>query len=135
MLTATIELRGFDEATQQVLEEVAQLALEVGAEQVRARLRERFLSEGRAYGEPWLPRKSGRERLPHRPLLFSSGRLRASFLEPHDPEHIEIIDATSDPQRPTLTFGSSVPYAPFHQWGTRHMPARTILTAEVLRGE
>jgi phage gpG-like protein len=135
MLNATLELRGFDEAIQEALRAAAQQALEIAAAQARERLRQRFASEGKLYGPGWLPRKSGNERLPHRPLLFSTGRLSNSFTERNDPEHLEILQEGTDPTRPTLLFGSCVPYAAFHQWGTTRMPARPILTAEVLGGE
>jgi phage gpG-like protein len=132
--TATLEFRGFDAAVTATLAAAGREALQLATRQVTGRIRDRLLSEGRLYGPGWLPRQARRERLPHRPLLFSTGRLRASFLEPGHPEHVEIIDADTDPTRPAVLLGSAVPYAAFHQWGAGNTPARSILTAEVLRG-
>jgi len=135
MLNANLELRGFNEAINEALQEANRQALQLAAAQIRDRLRQRFESEGRLFGMPWIPRKSGNERLPRRPLLFSTGRLKRSFIDPHDPEHLEIIEEGTDPTRPTLLLGSTVPYAAFHQRGTsRGLPARPILTAEILSG-
>ena len=118
MLNANLELRGFDEAIREALQEANRQALQLAAEQIRDRIRRRFASEGRLFGTPWIPRKSGNERLPRRPILFSSGRLQRSFIDPQDTEHLEIIEEGTDPTRPTLLLGSTVPYAAFHQWGT-----------------
>ena len=123
-LTLTTELTGFDQAWSSA---VAQGAAELGA-QLRSAVADQFLTEGRAYGTPWLPRKARQRHLSNRPLLFRSGRLLGSLLDADDPEHIEEIEGD------TFHFGSAVPYAAAHQWGTRNLPARPILTPEMLRG-
>ncbi len=74
-----------------------------------------------------LPRKSRSAQLSSAPLLFRTGRLHRSLTEP-GPEHIEEL---SEGQ---LLFGTRVPYAAGHQWGTVHLPARPVLTAEMLGG-
>jgi phage gpG-like protein len=119
-LTATIEFAGFTEAWRELLNlEIHRISAEL-----RRRIREQFQTEGAAYGDHWLERKRETRGSKNRPILFRTGRLKQSFLE--GPEHIEESDGT------TLAFGSRVPYAIFHQLGTRKMPARPILTPELL---
>jgi phage gpG-like protein len=119
-LTAEIEFTGFTEAWTEILNlEIHRISAEL-----KERVREQFQTEGAAYGQHWLERKRETRRSKNRPILFQTGRLKQSFLE--GPEHIEESDGT------TLTIGSRVPYAIFHQLGTRKMPARPILTAELL---
>ena len=50
-------------------------------------------------------------------LLVATGRLRASLVEP---------DAGNLESATELRLGTDVPYAHFHQYGTRNMPARQI---------
>jgi len=57
-------------------------------------------------------------RYPGAPILVRSGRLRDSLTNPNHPDAI----ATVTPQ--SLTYGTSVPYAAYHQLGTQRMPAR-----------
>jgi phage gpG-like protein len=120
-LTATIELTGFTEAWRELLN----LETQRISEELRQRIREQFLTEGAAYGQHWLERKRETRSSQGKPLLFRTGRLQRSFQQ-EGPDHIEESDGT------TLTFGSRVPYAIFHQIGTRNMPARPILTPELL---
>jgi phage gpG-like protein len=119
-LTAQIELKGFAEAWK----EIQALEIQRISEELRRRIREQFETEGAAYGDHWLERKRETRGSQGKPILFRTGRLKQSFLE--GPEHIEESDGQ------TLTFGSRVPYAIFHQLGTRKMPARPILTPELL---
>jgi phage gpG-like protein len=119
-LTATIEFDGFTEAWRELLN----LEIHRISEELRRRIRDQFQTEGAAYGDHWLERKGETRSSKNRPILFRTGRLKQSFLE--GPEHIEESDGTA------LLFGSRVPYAIFHQLGTRKMPARPILTPELL---
>jgi phage gpG-like protein len=119
-LTATIEFAGFTEAWRELLN----LEIHRISEELRRRIREQFLTQGEAYGQHWLERKRETRGSQGKPILFRTGRLKQSFLE--GPEHIEETHDTA------LLFGSRVPYAIFHQLGTRNMPARPILTAELL---
>jgi phage gpG-like protein len=119
-LTAEIEFTGFTEAWK----EIQALEIQRISQELRRRVQEQFLTEGQAYGQHWLERKRETRGSKNRPILFQTGRLRQSFLE--GPEHIEEAEGTA------LTFGSRVPYAIFHQLGTRRMPARPILTPELL---
>jgi len=105
-------------------------ALREIAEDFREMVAQQFASEGRAEQTPWPPRKlaggaararSARPRPADGPLLVRSGALRASLIGPSAPEHLEEAD-----QR-TLTLGSRLPYAMFHQTGTRRLPARPLL--------
>ena len=128
--TATLEVTGLDEAVAASIQALTQEALTEAAAELRHRLVLQFESEGSAYGARWLPRKARDKDLPHRPLLFRTGRLKRSFTDPESPDHREQIETEAD--RPSLLFASRVLYATFHQWGTRRMPARPILTPEIL---
>jgi phage gpG-like protein len=57
-------------------------------------------------------------RYPGAPILVRSGRLRNALTQPDHP------DAIADMQPDRLTFGTRIPYALYHQLGTRKMPAR-----------
>lgn len=127
------ELRGLDEALAACLHAATQEAINLGKEILTRNLTAQFLSEGLFSGAPWLPRHAWERTLPRRPLLFSTGRLRASFLDENSPDHVQVYEEDHY-GRPTLLFGSRVPYAPHHQWGTTHLPPRAILTETVLRG-
>jgi phage gpG-like protein len=120
--TASFELTNFDEALIAVIREATAEA----AAQLRAAVRDQFLTEGRAYDTPWLPRKTRRGQLPDNPILFRTGRLFRSLTDPSDPEHIEELTPEG------LLFGTAVGYAAYHQRGTRRMPARPILTPSML---
>jgi phage gpG-like protein len=128
--TAAFELTGLEEALGASIQAVTEQALTEAAGELRHRLLLQFESEGQAYGERWLPRKARDKSLPHRPLLFRTGRLKRSFTDQDSPDHIEQLETEAD--RPTLILASRVLYATFHQWGTRRMPARPILTEEML---
>jgi phage gpG-like protein len=103
----------------------------------REMLARQFASEGRAEGTPWAPRKSPlvgadgvRPRRGERrsPLLVRTGALRDSLARP-GAGHVEEMDAGS------LTLGTRLPYALFHQLGTRHMPARPIIVLSDARAQ
>ncbi|MBZ5545368.1 MAG: phage virion morphogenesis protein [Acidobacteriia bacterium] len=121
-------------------------ALQALADDFRAMIAEQFASEGRAEGTPWAPRKSPRVgaglappsatlaspflsagQAP--PLLVRTGALRDSLIGPSAPGHIEETDEAS------LTIGSRLPYAMFHQLGTRRMPARPMIVLTDARAE
>ncbi len=53
------------------------------------------------------------------PILKRSGALEKSITEPSDRYAINRIV-----NKMTLILGSSIPYGPHHQFGTKHMPAR-----------
>ncbi|PYV09102.1 MAG: hypothetical protein DMG23_11815 [Acidobacteria bacterium] len=70
---------------------------------------------------PLSPRYARRKqkRYPGRPVLQAGGRLRGSLVG----KSADTVEAL-EPGR--MKFGTSVPYAIFHQTGTRKMPARPI---------
>jgi phage gpG-like protein len=93
---------------------------------------EQFASEGRAQGTPWAPRKlpsslsrGGAKRRVVRastaPLLVRTGVLRDSLTRRGAAGHVEEMD------QQTLSVGSRLPYAIFHQLGTRRMSARPLI--------
>ena len=103
-------------------------AFEQIAEDFRESVARQFSTEGRAEGTPWLPRKrAGAVRLPRAqprgepPLLIHSGTLLRSLTVPGAPGSVEELAERS------LLLGTRVPYARYHQEGTRHLPARPII--------
>jgi phage gpG-like protein len=61
------------------------------------------------------------KRYPGRRILRLTGKLRSSLVKPGAEGNIEEITPTS------MTLGTSIPYAGFHQRGTRRMPARKVI--------
>jgi phage gpG-like protein len=117
-------------------------ALRAIADDFRETIAQQFASEGRAEGTPWPARKSSRgvgttrrvarTRRPDQigtPLLVRTGALRDSLIGPGAAAHVEENDGSS------LTLGSRLPYAMFHQVGTRHMPARPIIVLTDARSQ
>ena len=88
-------------------------ALRLIADDFREMVSEQFASEGRAGGTPWagLAPSTARRKRGGSSLLVSSGALLRSFSDSGAPGHLEEIDGQS------LTIGSSLPYALFHQTG------------------
>ena len=78
------------------------------------RIRETFLSEG---GGRWVPRQDD---LPH-PLLRKSGTLYSSLVRPGSRGNINVQTSHS------LEYGTDIPYADFHEFGTSRIPARPYL--------
>jgi phage gpG-like protein len=130
--THEIQFNGFDQQLTATLERLSHEALEQAAAELRRRELIHFLTEGAVYAPtPWKPRKPlGPLAKTHRPLLFQTGRLRASLTDETSADHIEEI--IPDRGTFTLIFGTRTPYAPFHQYGTRFIPARPLLTEEIL---
>ncbi len=86
--------------------------------QIEAR---QFATEG-GLGRPWPPLSPAyaawkAKHYPGAPILVRTGRLRAS-LTSRGGDHVEAIE----PQM--LKIGTAVPYARFHQTGTKRMPPR-----------
>lgn len=86
--------------------------------------RDNFRSRGASSGHPWMPLDDeyARWKLAHhgpKPPLVIDGRLfkEVTFLR-GPPNSIGKL---------TATFGTDLPYAKFHQAGTRDMPARKII--------
>lgn len=88
-------------------------------------LRDQFHTEGARFGEAWAalsPRYAAWKTLhfPGKTVLRRTDRLYASLT--HRPFAVERVHADS------AEFGTDVPYAIFHQRGTRFMPARPIIS-------
>ncbi len=85
------------------------------ADDFREMIREQFSTEGRAGDTPWAdlaPSTVGRGRRPGSSILYSTGALLQSLIDPAAFGHVEETDGQS------LTIGSSLPYALYHQTGT-----------------
>lgn len=84
---------------------------------------EQFASEGAAGGSKWEPLKEvyaefKEVRYPGKPILQATSDLVYSLTDS------EAFGAIVRPSENELILGTSVPYAIFHQRGTRNMPAR-----------
>lgn len=140
MLTATLELDAFNEqftvAVRDRIQETTRDALLLNAARLRGEVKEQFASEGRSGGSPWPPRRleSRIFNLKSRPLLQKSGLLLASLTEEFHPAHVERLDVDAR-GIPTLVFGTRVSYATWHQFGTRRLPQRQMLTPSMLGGK
>jgi phage gpG-like protein len=108
-----------------------QPALAAIADDFREMIAQQFASEGRAEGTPWPPLAPAtlRRRRGLTPILYQTGALLRSLSEPGATGHVEEIEDYS------LTLGSRLPYAVFHQTGTRRLPARPIIVLSGARSE
>jgi len=88
-------------------------ALRLIADDFRDMIAGQFASEGASGGTAWAPLAPStlRKRGAGSTILDSSGALLASLTDPDSADHVEDSDGQS------LAFGSSVPYALFHQTG------------------
>jgi phage gpG-like protein len=99
-------------------------ALAAVADDLREMIGEQFSTEGAAGGTPWSPLATStlrKSRGLRSGILDLTGALKGSLTDPGAPGHVE----TTDGQQ--LLFGSELPYANFHQVGTRRMTARPII--------
>jgi phage gpG-like protein len=85
-----------------------------------------FRTEGAAAGSAWKPlsEKYARWKEAHfsgQPVLQRTGDLMKSLTNPHDANAVRIQE------RNTLTLGSRIPYAVYHQAGTSKMPPRPAI--------
>ena len=83
---------------------------------IKGKLRDIFLQEGLGW-DPLAESTLLSRRYPGLPILEQTGDLKASLLD-HP-----VLQIT----RNELLFGTNNPYAPFHEHGTRRMPARPFL--------
>jgi len=101
------------------------------ADDCREMIARQFASEGRAEGTPWpeLSPATLRRRHARTPILYKTGALLRSLGEPGAAGHVEELEGYS------LTLGSRLPYALYHQTGTRRLPARPIIVLSGARSE
>lgn len=93
--------------------DVEQLLTIIGIRLHRQTLRT-FMMEKDPWGRPWKPLKPATiERKRSSKILRDTGRLWQSF--------------TWRVEGDTLHFGTNVEYAPYHQFGTKHIPRRPFL--------
>lgn len=89
---------------------------------------EHFESQGSRGGARWQPLSSGyakwkTKKYPGKPILSATERLKRSFTLAGQKGGDQVYEETPL----SLTMGTAVPYAIFHQRGTKRMPARPIL--------
>jgi phage gpG-like protein len=85
--------------------------------------KKQFASQGSQFGTPWAPlspkyRAWKAAHFPGQPILVRTGRLRTSLTQ--RPLGIEEVSTKG------LRLGTDVPYAQWHQRGTRVMPRRQL---------
>src|SRR5579862_181317 len=90
--------------------------------------KEQFRTEGAAIGPRWtaLSASYGKWKETHFPgrlILHRTGDLMHSLTDRQDP------NAVCVEERETVTLGTSIPYAHFHQQGTAKMQARPLMAA------
>jgi len=114
-LTCDINSDSVDEALDSIQSSLADAspALKLIADDFREMIAEQFATEGAASGTPWSPLAPSTLRSSRLGggILDSTGALLASLTDPDSADHIEEMDGQS------LTIGSSLPYALFHQTG------------------
>jgi phage gpG-like protein len=101
------------------------------ADDFREMIAQQFASEGLAEGTPWaaLAPSTLRHRRASTSILYQTGALLRSLTEPGAAGHVEELEGYS------ITLGSQLPYASYHQNGTRRMPARPIIVLSGTRAE
>ena len=101
------------------------------ADDFREMIGQQFTSEGRAEGTPWPELSPATLRRQHAstPILYKTGALLRSLREHGAAGHVEELEGYS------LTLGSRLPYALYHQTGTRRLPARPIIVLSGARSE
>lgn len=112
----------FQQFLQQVEQEFPHISLQPVLKQcvelIRADVKGAFRDQVSPDGRPWPPA----DKPQGHPLLNETGRLFQSAVLP-GPGHIEEVTDHS------IVFGTIVPYAAFHQNGTRFLPERAFLGA------
>ncbi len=99
-------------------------ALRTIGDDLREMIAQQFATEGAAGGTPWAPLAPStlrKKRDSRSGILDVTGALLASLVDAGAAGHVE----ESDGQQ--LIFGTALPYALFHQTGTRRLPARPII--------
>lgn len=93
--------------------------LDQSAAAILNRLRTTYLSEQDPTGSAWKPSPYANKRKAAggSGLMFKTGRLFRS---------IQLVRAEGDSDERVIR--TDVPYAPFHQYGTKHLPKREFLT-------
>jgi len=106
-------------------------ALRLIADDFREMISEQFASEGRAGGTPWAelaPSTLRRKPTGSSGILYSTGALLRSLRDSGAPGHVEELEAES------LTLGSRLPYAQYHQTGTGWGVGRTESASAMRQG-
>ncbi len=131
-LTCRVNLQALDRSLEAFQASLADLspALRDIADDFREMVAEQFATQGRAGGTPWaelapstLRRRRGAG------ILYSTGALLRSLIEPGAHAHVEEISGDS------LTLGSSLPYALFHQTGAGRGFGQPFLSPPARRGD
>lgn len=96
--------------------------------QLRAGTKQRFDTQGGDVGgwKPLSPAYAAwkARRYPGMPILVATGELRHSLVDEGGFGAIEEVSSMG------LTYGTQVPYARYHQFGTGRMPARPVLAMD-----
>ncbi len=107
-------------------------ALREIADDFREMVAEQFATQGSAGGTPWAelaPSTLRRRRSAGAGILYVTGALFRSLVEPGARAHVEEVGGGS------LTLGSSLPYALFHQTGAGRGFGQPVLSGPARRGD
>lgn len=115
-LQAYIDWKNVDRALENFQFSLADQSPALGeiADDLREMIAEQFATEGAAGGTPWAPLAAStlpKTRGTRMGILYSTGALYSSLVDAGAPGHVEELDGQQ------LLFGSTLPYALFHQTG------------------
>jgi HK97 gp10 family phage protein len=109
------DLERFLEGLPAKLQEATEITLQKSALEIKARIKQQFQSEGEAYGEEWQPVKES----------YLSWKKRRGYSEKTLHRTTTLSQSFSSVVMPfEARIGTEIPYAIFHELGTRKMPAR-----------
>jgi len=109
------DLERFLESLPAKLQEATELTLQKSALEIEQRLKKQFQSEGEAYGEEWQPVKQ----------KYLQWKRRQGYSEKTLHKTTTLSQSFSSVVMPfEARIGTEIPYAIFHEIGTRNMPAR-----------
>ncbi len=109
------DLERFLESLPAKLQEATELTLQKSALEIEQRLKQQFKSAGGAYGEGWQPVKQ----------KYLQWKRRKGYSEKTLHKTTTLSQSFSSVVMPfEARIGTEIPYAIFHEIGTRKMPAR-----------
>jgi phage virion morphogenesis protein len=109
------DLERFLESLPAKLQEATEITLQKSALEIEARIKKQFRTEGKAYGEEWQPVKESYLRWKKRKGYSEKTLHRTTTLS-------QSFSSTITPFEAHI--GTEIPYAIFHELGTRKMVAR-----------
>lgn len=138
MLTITIDDREFRALFDRLsarMSDLTPVMEEIGGE-MEKRVRERFEMERDPLGQPWAPWAESTQKgypYPGSAAAKKAGRTGNARILDRFGDMLESVSWEADAASVSVGFGQ--PYAAYHEWGTKNMPRRGLLTADPDAGE